>query len=235
MVLNKPSGLPVQGGKGIKTSLDTILSEEFDPRPLLVHRLDRDTSGLILVAKNKEAAAALSGLLGERRPAGGRLLVKQYLGVCANAMVADGIAPGEGCGAIRLDLDVRGREKEAETFFRLVKTAVCELPDGNLLPNGNLLPDAAFSCSLLELEPGTGRMHQLRRHLALIGHPLLGDDKYGDFPLNKSLQKAFGLKHLLLHASRLVIPPSPPLFPQGLDISAPLPDYFSGFLDKVRK
>ena len=214
MVLNKPSGLPVQGGKGVKTSLDTILSKEFDPRPLLVHRLDRDTSGLILVAKTREAAAIFSSLLGERQQVGGISLVKQYLGVCTGI-------PKEECGAIRLDLDVRGREKEAETLYRLLKQAACKMPDG-----------ADFSCSLMELELGTGRMHQLRRHLALIGHPLLGDDKYGDFPLNKSLRKAFGLKNLLLHASRLAIPPMPSLFPEGLDVSAPLPGYFAGFLDK---
>ena len=214
MVLDKPSGLAVQGGKGVKTSLDSILSKEFEPRPLLVHRLDRDTSGVIIVAKTKEAAAELSALLGSSR-----LLVKQYLGVCAG--IPGGGERGE-CGTIRLDLDVRGRGKEAETFYRLVKTATCELPDGT-----------AFSSSLLELELGTGRMHQLRRHLALVGHPLLGDDKYGDFPLNKRLKKAFGLKNLLLHASRLAIPPEPPLFPAGLDVTAPLPGYFADFLDKL--
>jgi len=218
MVFDKPSGLPVQGGKGIKTSLDSILLKAYDPRPLLVHRLDRDTSGVILVAKTKEAAAALSALLGSGRKttAGSLTLVKQYLGVCA------GVPSGRERGAIRLDLDVRGKEREAETFYRLVKTAACELPDS-----------APFSCSLLELQLGTGRMHQLRRHLALIGHPLLGDDKYGNFPLNKKLKTAFGLKNLLLHASRLAIPPEPALFPGGLDVSSPLPDYFADFLDKL--
>jgi len=218
MVLNKPSGLPVQGGKGVKTSLDSILSEEFDPRPLLVHRLDRDTSGLILVAKTREAAAALSRLF--TPPAGGERLVKQYLGLCAGALAGES-------GVIALNLDVRGKEKEAETIYRLVKTGA--LPNGNLLSGG-----AALSCSLLELELGTGRMHQLRRHLALIGHPLLGDDKYGDFSLNKRLKAAFGLKNLLLHASRLIVPPSPPIFPGGLDVEAPLPDHFTNFLDRMK-
>jgi len=217
MALDKPAGLPVQGGKGIKTSLDTILSREFHPRPLLVHRLDRDTSGLILVAKTKEAAAALSALF----TGSGRLLVKQYLGLCAGV-------PGEERGAIRLDLDVRGKEKEAQTFYRLVKTTACKRPPGSALHDGD-----DFSCSLLELELGTGRMHQLRRHLALIGHPLLGDDKYGDFPLNKRLKAAFALKNLLLHASRLIIQPEPGLFPEGLDVCSPLPGHFAGFLEKA--
>jgi len=70
-------------------------------------------------------------------------------------------------------------------------------------------------------------MHQIRRHLAGIGHPLLGDDKYGDFSLNKKLRKSMELKHLLLHASRLVIPPLRDFIPDGLDITAPAPSYFS--------
>jgi 23S rRNA pseudouridine955/2504/2580 synthase len=79
--------------------------------------------------------------------------------------------------------------------------------------------------SLLELEPGTGRMHQIRRHLALIGHPILGDDKYGDFALNRELRKTRGLRRLLLHAHRLRIDGEG----FSLDVTAPLPDYFAGF------
>ena len=217
MVLNKPAGLPVQGGEGIKVSLDSILSENYNPRPLLVHRLDRDTSGIILVAKNKEAAAGFSALLAGQGSPGAddarqarrklkesRAVVKRYLGVCSGT-------PEPEQGVIRLDLDIRGKERESETFYRVLSSGAA----------------AELSCSLLELELGTGRMHQIRRHLAHIGHPLLGDDKYGDFSLNKKLRKSTGLKNLLLHASRLCIPPFPPLLPEGLDISAPLPDYFS--------
>ena len=82
--------------------------------------------------------------------------------------------------------------------------------------------------SQLELELGTGRMHQIRRHLASIGHPILGDDKYGDFTLNKGLRKERGLKRLLLHSSRLIIPES--LCGFTLDASAPLPEHFEGFI-----
>jgi len=212
LVLDKPTCLSVQGGEGVKVSLDSILSENFSPRPLLVHRLDRDTSGLILVAKTKEAARLFSALF-----AGGevgaqqksRFIIKKYLGVCSGS-------PKPEQGVIRLGLDVRGKghtdagravvRKESVTSYRIVSTS-----DVGGLP-----------CSLLELELGTGRMHQIRRHLALIGHPLLGDDKYGDFPLNRQLRKAVGLKHLLLHASRLIIPPMPEL-PDGLDIETPPP------------
>ena len=67
LILNKPSGLPVQGGEGVKNSLDSLLSENYSPRPLLVHRLDRDTSGIILVARTKEAAAGFSALFSSRK------------------------------------------------------------------------------------------------------------------------------------------------------------------------
>lgn len=206
IVLDKPSGLPVQGGEGIRVSLDSILSEKIKPRPLLVHRLDKDTSGIILVAKTKEAAAGFSALLSGTEGKKGRAVVKQYMGVCSGI-------PEPEQGTIRLDIDIRGKERAAETLYRLLSVA-----------------DAGgISCSLLELELGTGRMHQIRRHLAGIGHPLLGDDKYGDFSLNKKLRKEIGLKYLLLHASRLLIPPLQPLLPGGLDISAAPPAYFAGW------
>ena len=215
LILDKPSGLAVQGGEGVSVSLDSILSEQYPLRPLLVHRLDKDTYGVILVAKTKEAAAGFSALFAGGQAKNGRALVKQYLGVCSGI-------PSQEQGVIRQKLEIRGKrglrsEKESETHYKLLSAS-----DAGGIP-----------CSLLELELGTGRMHQIRRHLARIAHPLLGDDKYGDFSLNKKLRKLCGLKHLLLHASRLVIPPVPPFIPEGLDISAPLPEYFSLFAGVV--
>jgi 23S rRNA pseudouridine955/2504/2580 synthase len=106
-------------------------------------------------------------------------------------------------------LEIRGNIKKSETRFKVLK--------------------GGKDFSLLELELGTGRMHQIRRHLALTGNPVLGDDKYGNFSLNRELRKEKGLKRLLLHAARLRIPgigARPPL-----DIEAPLPDYFRDFQD----
>jgi len=191
LVIDKPAGLAVQGGKGVKSSVDTILAEMRSPPPLLVHRLDKDTSGALLVAKTKEAAAEFSRLLGAERQA-----VKQYIAVCAGS-------PEKKEGIIAEDLVIRGAVKKSETRYKVIKSA-------------------AFS--VLELELGTGRMHQIRRHLAMSGNPVLGDDKYGDFTLNKKLRKEMGLKRLLLHSSRLVIKSK-----FQLDVTSPLPEYFEAF------
>jgi len=195
IVINKPAGLAVQGGKGVGVSLDSVLAKTWPERPLLVHRLDRDTSGLIVVAKTKEAARHFSQLLGEERA-----VIKRYLAVCKGK-------PEQAEGVIRAELDVRGTVKNSETRYRLLSAS----------------GDGEFS--LLELELGTGRMHQIRRHLAMTGNPVLGDDKYGDFKLNHQLRKTVKLRNLLLHASRLIIPP--------LDLSAPLPAYFQDILTNV--
>ncbi|MDR1029256.1 MAG: RluA family pseudouridine synthase, partial [Treponema sp.] len=168
IVLNKPAGLPVQGGARVGASLDGILGECWSPRPLLVHRLDKDTSGLILVAKNKEAAARFSALFSQRQG-----IRKQYLAVCAGR-------PAEDAGTIALSLEIRGTWKSAET--------------GYIRVSGERSGENAFS--LLALELGTGRMHQIRRHLTRIQNPILGDDKYGNFALNKELHKTRGLTKL---------------------------------------
>jgi len=198
LVLDKPAGLAVQGGKGVKVSLDGLLAAAYPERPLLVHRLDADTSGVILVAKGRRAAAAFSALLGARD----RGVVKRYVAVCAGV-------PAAGEGVIRLDLDVRGSARKSETRFRLVEAL------------------AGGEFSLLELELGTGRMHQIRRHLAMTGNPVLGDDRHGDFALNRVLRRERCVRRLLLHASRLVIP----RMPDGsrLDVESPTPGCFSGF------
>jgi len=191
LVIDKPAGLAVQGGKGVKSSVDMILAEIRAPAPLLVHRLDKDTSGVLLTAKTKEDAALFSRLLGTERQA-----VKQYIAVCAGS-------PEKKEGIIIEDLMIKGTLKKSETRYKVLKS---------------------WEFSVLELELGTGRMHQIRRHLALNGNPVLGDDKYGDFALNKRLHKEAGLKRLLLHSSRLIIKSE-----FQLDIESPLPEYFNAF------
>jgi 23S rRNA pseudouridine955/2504/2580 synthase len=198
LALNKPPGLAVQGGAGVGTSLDLILASERSPAPLLVHRLDKETSGIILAAKTRPAAARYGLFFREGR------LEKKYLGICAGA-------GGTEKGRVRTGLEIRGKPKAAETGYRF-------LAGGTLEPGG--------ACSLVELELATGRTHQIRRHLAGLGFPLLGDDKYGDFALNKSLKKTMGLRRLLLHAFSLRLPGGPL-------IRAPLPDHFTDFLKQA--
>jgi 23S rRNA pseudouridine955/2504/2580 synthase len=198
IVVNKPAGLAVQGGEGIKTSLDVILAEIREPKPLLVHRLDKDTSGVLLAAKGHENAAYFSHLLNSPK------IVKQYTAVCTGHFENEK-------GVITEKLSIHGNLKSSETRYKVLKTSV--------------FTEEAFEYSVLELELGTGRMHQIRRHLSMNGNPVLGDDKYGDFALNKKLHKNIGLKRLLLHASRLIINDD-----FTTDIRAPLPNYFLDFI-----
>ena len=199
IIVNKPAGLAVQGGKGVKSSLDKILAEIRTPPPLLVHRLDKDTSGILLAAKNREAAALFSRLFGTERKA-----LKQYIAVCAGS-------PPKKEGVITQEIPVHGSKKKSETKYRVIKSGRLSL----------FQEQFNFEFSVFEIELGTGRMHQIRRHLAMIGNPILGDDKYGDFSLNKKLHKANGLKQLLLHASRLTIKDT-----VHLDVLSPLPQRF---------
>ncbi|MDR2020798.1 MAG: RluA family pseudouridine synthase [Treponema sp.] len=227
LVLNKPAGLPVQGGAGVGASLDALLAGEWSPPPLLVHRLDKDTSGVILVAKNRPAAGRFSALLRARR------IGKRYLAVCAGR-------PRPGRGTIRISLAAGDREKEADTSYVRLSGGV--LKTGMGIARGGAVKDAVMeeaggetassimAYSLLELILGTGRMHQIRRHLAQTGNPILGDGKYGDFPLNKTLRKTMGLKRMLLHASRLLLPPE--LTGEALEIEAPVPPYFEPFVSR---
>jgi 23S rRNA pseudouridine955/2504/2580 synthase len=161
----------------------------------------------MLAAKTREAAAGFSLLFAEKSrggEGGGPGIRKYYLALCAGRPQGD-------TGLITLDLEVRGKARNSGTAWRLA--------------------GEGGGFSLLELEPETGRMHQIRRHLALTGTPVLGDDKYGDFGLNRRLRKTLGLKRLLLHASRLVIPAERAGF--SLDVTAPLPDYFAAFLNSL--
>ena len=203
LVINKPAGLAVQGGVGINTSLDKILSEIRSPAPLLVHRLDRDTSGVILTAKSKDAAALFSKYLGENTNT-----KKYYNAICLNNKSFS-------CkeGVINFDLQYKDEQKKAITKYKVLSNGKIETGNG------------IINFTFLELELGTGRMHQIRRHLAMNGSPILSDDKYGDFKLNRNLKKIINLKKLLLHSKRLIIKEL------NIDITAPLPFYFLDVLD----
>src|ERR1700742_150874 len=165
LALNKPAGLSSQGGRGQVNTLDELLWAFARPgkaRPRLIHRLDRDTSGVILTAKTKPAA----GFLGKALMA--RKVAKTYL-----AIVTPG-APEPRSGVI--DLPLRRVEQGREAY-----TQVCaaDHPDAEAARSRYRTVAQAGGAALVELDPQTGRMHQLRVHLAAIGRPIAGDARYG--------------------------------------------------------
>ncbi|WP_395648115.1 RluA family pseudouridine synthase [Terricaulis sp.] len=201
IAFNKPAGLAVQGGSGVTRSLEDLLAafaKSNGKQPRLVHRLDRETSGVIVAARTKPAAAFLSEAFA------GRNVKKTYRAiVCGGAP-----APAEGeinaplRKASRRGLDIMEVGADGQPALTRYRT---------LATNGG--------AALLELEPETGRMHQLRAHLASIGRPIAGDGKYGGlFRLG-----AVEVPTLMLHALSLDLP-----HPAGggLQLSAPPPPIF---------
>ncbi len=203
LAFNKPAGLAVQGGSGVTQSLEDLLAafaKSNGKRPRLVHRLDRETTGVIIAARTKPAAAFFSEAFA------GRDAKKTYLAiVCGGAP-----QPREGEIALALKktsrkgLDVMEIAADGQSALTRYRTLAAT-------------PEAA----LVELSPETGRMHQLRAHLAAIGHPIAGDGKYG------GLYRIGGteIPGLLLHAAALDIP-----YPEGgrRKFEAPPPLAFVG-------
>jgi RluA family pseudouridine synthase len=188
LVLSKPAGLSSQGGRGQVHTLDELLwafAKSSGNRPRLIHRLDRDTSGVILTARTKPAA----GFLGKALM--GRRFKKTY-----RAIVAPG-APQPPTGVIETPL--RRDEQGREAFMR-----VCEPdhPDAETAKTLYRTLKQSPQAALLELQPHTGRMHQLRVHLASIGRPIAGDARYG----GALMVGGEPAPRLMLHAAALEFP-----------------------------
>jgi RluA family pseudouridine synthase len=188
LALNKPAGLSSQGGRGQAQTLDELLFAFAKPsgaRPRLVHRLDRDTSGVILTAKTKPAAAFLG------RALMGRRVEKTYLAIVAPSAPA----PPEGLIELALRRDEQGRE----AFMR-----VC--PDDHLdAESARTRYRTLVACdgaALVELRPATGRMHQLRVHMAAVGRPIVGDARYG----GALVLNGAPVNRLMLHAAAIGFP-----------------------------
>ncbi|WP_395687328.1 RluA family pseudouridine synthase [Aestuariivirga sp.] len=204
-VLNKPAGFAVQGGTKTHRHLDGLLmglGVELRERPLLVHRLDRDTSGIIVVAKRRHVAAALGKLFATRAVKKTYWALVKGVPKPAQGRIDVALIKAKGPEGDRMRAARQGEEEDeqhAVTHYAVVDKAP---------------PLAAW----VSLKPVTGRQHQLRAHMAHIGTPILGDQKYGgdrDMPGGIDQQ-------LHLHARRIVFP-----HPREgvVDVSAPLPGH----------
>lgn len=210
LVINKPPGLATQGGTKTIEHVDGLLDAltfDAEGRPKLVHRLDKDTSGALLLARSARAAAAFSKSFSSRTAR------KVYWALVAGVpSVADGmielpLAKQPGTGGEKMHVD----EKEgapARTRYRIIERA------------GN-------RAAWVELQPFTGRTHQLRVHMAAIGHPIVGDGKYGgqDAFLTGTISRK-----MHLHARRIRID-----HPDGgqIDVTAELPQHFADSIDQL--
>ncbi|MBJ7410268.1 MAG: RluA family pseudouridine synthase [Phenylobacterium sp.] len=187
LALNKPSGLAVQGGTKTLKHVDRLLSAwgEGLERPRLVHRLDRDTSGVLVLGKSPAAAAKLAGAFAKRRAQ------KIYW-----AIVAGFPKPGE--GVLDLPLAKKGVGDREMMVPADPKDERAETAETEFVTIARAGPRAAW----MALWPHTGRTHQLRAHMLAMGHPILGDPKYNN---EASIELSQGLK-LQLHARRLILP-----------------------------
>lgn len=207
MVLNKPAGLSVQGGSGVHRHVDAMLQSLVDKRgqvPRLVHRLDKDTAGCLVIAKKRLVAAELAKLFRTRSAK------KTYWALCAGV-------PHPKQGKISTWL-TRDEEKDGEKM-RVARHG--EEGASHALTHYSVVDVAGQTLSWLSLKPVTGRTHQLRAHTAHIGHPIVGDPKYFD---KRDWELPGGMQNKLhLLARRIVLP-----HPSGrgvIDVTAPLPPH----------
>ena len=212
IALNKPSGLSSQGGRIKAHTLDDLLAafaKSSGNRPRLVHRLDRDTSGVILTARTKPVAAYLGKALMDRR------VKKTYL-----AVVTPG-APDPREGTIETAL--RRVEQGREAHMRISPP---DHPGAEAAFTRYRTLHVSDNAALMEVSPRTGRMHQLRVHLASIGRPIAGDARYG----GALMLAGAPCERLLLHAYSLQF-----THPNGaqMRLSAPLPPTFSDVLQRL--
>jgi 23S rRNA pseudouridine955/2504/2580 synthase len=208
LVLNKPFGIAVQGGTGTRRHIDGILAgmaDRFGDRPRLVHRLDRDTTGVLLVAKHRDAAAKLGRIFQTRSVA------KTYW-----ALVNGVPKPPQGKVEAAL---VKASTGDGD---RVRKAGPGEQEAAmHATTHYSVIDRVAHKAAWVSLKPVTGRQHQLRAHMALIGHPIVGDNKYAG---DKTLFAEALEPKLHLHARRLVIP-HPRAGLSRIDVTAPLPGH----------
>ena len=211
LIVNKQSGLAVQGGEGILHPLDEVLAVQTGQKVYLVHRLDRDTAGILVVAKSPKAAAVYTEIFA------GKKAVKEYIAFCAGTLP-------QKSGTINATVAQKGTEKAARTHYQLEAESVVALEDAEL------------NISRIRWRIDTGRMHQIRIHAAKLGVPIIADDKHGNFKLNKALKKACGAKKLMLASVRLTIPLNACTASKGQSViqktfEIPLPEHMQVFAE----
>jgi 23S rRNA pseudouridine955/2504/2580 synthase len=221
LALNKPAGVAVHGGSGVSFGAIEQLRQARPQAKLLelVHRLDRDTSGILLVAKKRSALKHLQDQFRERETG------KTYLA----------LVQGEWPARLKvLDLPLHKfllPSKDGVDGERRVRVTTPDDPDGMRSITLVKVAERLKGCTLLEVTIKTGRTHQIRVHLASQGHPIAGDDKYGDFEWNKLLQKQ-GHKRMFLHAWRLQF--NHPASGERVELNAELPLELQQFKDHAR-
>lgn len=173
-IVVKPRGVSVQPGEKAGRTILDMAKEEWGIEPRLIHRLDRDTEGALAIALTREAAAAYSRVIDSPD------CDKTYEAVVKGAL------PGES-GFIDDEILQKGTKKSAGTEWKALRR----------------WDTAIGPVSLVRLSLATGRMHQIRIHLAGLGNPIIADDRHGDFKFNKEAKRAFGARHLMLFARSL--------------------------------
>ena len=216
MAIDKPAGVAVHGGSGVSFGVIEQLRQARPQAKLLelVHRLDRETSGILLVAKKRSALKHLQDQFRERETG------KTYMALVQgswpdNLKVID--------SALHKFLLPDGE--------RRVKVTTPDDPDGMRSITLVKVIERLVGCTLLEVTIKTGRTHQIRVHLASKGHPIAGDDKYGDFEWNKNLSKQ-GFKRMFLHAWRLQF--THPVIGQRVELKSAMPTELQNFVQHVK-
>lgn len=239
MVLNKPFGLAVQGGSGMKTHIDGMLeafADEKGNRPVLVHRLDRDTAGVLLVAKNRKMAADLGEAFRSRKTRKIYWALVEGVPKPSQGRISLYLAKGEGMGDARGPQAARARGTDERRDLEKMRVAKHGDEDAqHSVTYYSIVDKVAPRLAWLSMKPITGRTHQLRAHCEAIGHPIIGDPKYGvtrdndprrTDPLRAVPDGVERKLHLL--ARRLVLP-----HPKGgvIDVTAPLPAHMQASFD----
>jgi len=213
LVIDKPHGLAVHGGSGVSLGLIEALRAMWphEKHLELVHRLDRDTSGCILVARRRSALRTL------QRDLQGEDALKRYQLLVAGKWSRH-----------RAEVDMPLRKNQLASGERMVRPDV----NGQRAVTRFRLLEALPGASLLEATLATGRTHQIRVHCQASGHPLAGDGKYGDEEFNRRL-RSLGLDRMFLHAWQLRFPH--PVTREPIEVEAPLPDRLLKVVQRLRE